>query len=118
MLVSVVDDDQSPRKSTPIDMDEKGATSVVNDEDPLENNNNQRARADVGDEHKEISQSERYINTRHGEDKSKPSNQKSNSQSKGKKKNKKKASKGIGCAQSTIKGKEAKIEEPSSSEGI
>lgn len=128
MLVSVVDDDRSARKSTSIDVDsrgisvkEKGAASVLNNKDPLtvaDNNDSYEDRSTVGDGQNEIPLNEKDVDTRLREDESKPSNAEFSSQSKGEKEKKNKSSKGTGSAQSNAKGEEVKKEEQNSSEGI
>ncbi len=126
MLVFVVDDGQSGRKSTSIDVDDREISidenvAVVNDKASLvvvDNNDNQEERAAVGFERKETHLNERDVDTKLREDESKPSNHESTSQSKKKKKKKKKASTGTESAQSSTQGKEGKKEEQRSSEGI
>ncbi len=126
MLVSVVDDGQSARKSASTDVDDleisidENVASVVNDKTSLvvvDNINNQKERAAVGFEQKEMPLNERDVDTKLREDESKPSIQESNSESKGNKK-KKKASMGTESIQSNNRYMEAKKEEQSSSKGI
>lgn len=99
------------------DNHENGASSVVNDIDPLvvaDNNENDENRT-VGDGQEE-NLIEKDSDTRRGEDERKPSQEESCSQSKWKNKEKK-ASKGTGSAQNDTERKETENKERSSSAG-
>ena len=118
MLVPVVDDDRSARKSTSIadvdgrgiSVDDKGAATVLNVKDLFtmaDNNDNFEDRSAVGDGQ----------NDRLGEEERKPSNAESSSQNKENEKKKEKASKGARGPQNNTKSDEM-TKEQNSSEGI
>ena len=117
MLVPVVDDDPSARKSTSTDVDgreinvnDEGASTVVNIKDLLtmaDNSDNFEDRSTLGDGQ----------NDRLGEDGGKPSNAESISQNKEKEKKKEKGSRGTGGAQNNTESDEVQNEK-NSSEGI